>query len=109
MAVWNSLRLFVYSKWLTIMYFRIDCSSLILLGSWCDTFFYKQNVTYFKLDGHYVNASVLFSDLLAGNGMIHAIDKIMWHVGDYQETRSVSGKIKDFPFYCFLQVGCFSL
>ena len=53
-------------------------------------FFYKQNVTYFKLDGHYVNASVLFNDLLAGNGMIHVIDKIMWHVGDYQETRSVS-------------------
>lgn len=49
-----------------------------------------QNVTYFKLDGHYVNASVLFNDLLAGNGMIHVIDKIMWHVGDYQETRSKS-------------------
>ena len=47
-------------------------------------------MTYFKLDGHYVNASVLFNDLLAGNGMIHVIDKIMWHVGDYQETRSVS-------------------
>ena len=72
------------------MYFKIDCSSFILFGSWCDTFLYKQNVTYFKLDGHYVNASVLFNDLLAGNGMIHVIDKIMWHVGDYQETRSVS-------------------
>ncbi|CAH3195864.1 unnamed protein product [Porites evermanni] len=49
-----------------------------------------QNVTYFRLDGHYINASVLLSDLLAGNGMIHVIDKIMWHVGDYQETRSKS-------------------
>lgn len=47
-------------------------------------------MTYFRLDGHYINASVLLSDLLAGNGMIHVIDKIMWHVGDYQETRSVS-------------------
>ena len=90
MAVWNTLTLFVYSKWLTIMYFRIDCSSLILLEVDVILFFYKQNVTYFKLDGHYVNASVLFNDLLAGNGMIHVIDKIMWHVGDYQETRSVS-------------------
>lgn len=45
---------------------------------------------YFKLDGQPVNASALFRDLLAGNGMIHVIDKIMWHVGDYQETSSVS-------------------
>ena len=33
---------------------------------------------------------MLFRDLLCGNGMIHVIDKIMWHVGDYQETSSVS-------------------
>ena len=45
---------------------------------------------HFRLRGHYVNATVLFRDLLAGNGMIHVIDKIMWHVGDYQETSSVS-------------------
>ena len=45
---------------------------------------------YFKLDGQAVNASVLFRDLLAGNGMMHVIDKIMWHVGDYQATSSVS-------------------
>lgn len=49
-----------------------------------------QNVMYFKLDGQPVNASVLFRDLLAGNGMMHVIDKIMWHVGDYQKTSSVS-------------------
>lgn len=49
-----------------------------------------QNVMYLKLDNQSVNASVLFRDLLAGNGMIHVIDKIMWHVGDYQETSSKS-------------------
>ncbi|KAJ7377675.1 Stabilin-2 [Desmophyllum pertusum] len=49
-----------------------------------------QNAMYFKLDEQPVNASVLFRDLLAGNGMIHVIDKIMWHVGDYQETSSTS-------------------
>ena len=45
---------------------------------------------YLKLDNQSVNASVLFRDLLADNGMIHVIDKIMWHVRDYQETSSVS-------------------
>ncbi|PFX25122.1 Stabilin-2 [Stylophora pistillata] len=49
-----------------------------------------QNVMYLKLDNQPVNASVLFRDLLAGNGMIHVIDKIMWHVGEYQETSSKS-------------------
>lgn len=48
----------------------------------------NQNVTHFKLDGHFVTAKVLLPDLLAGNGMIHVIDKIMWHVGDYKETSS---------------------
>ncbi|XP_015760966.1 PREDICTED: transforming growth factor-beta-induced protein ig-h3-like [Acropora digitifera] len=47
-----------------------------------------QSTLYFKLDGHFVNATVLLSDLLAGNGMIHVIDKIMWHVEDYHETSS---------------------
>ena len=45
---------------------------------------------YFKLDGQPVTAFALFRDLLAGNGIIHVVDKIMWHVGDYQETSSVS-------------------
>lgn len=49
-----------------------------------------QSTLHFKLDGHFVNATVLLSDLLAGNGMIHVIDKIMWHVEDYHETSSVS-------------------
>lgn len=37
-----------------------------------------------------MTASVLLPNLLAGNGMIHVIDKIMWHVEDYNETSSVS-------------------
>lgn len=69
---WSSLQLL---KFVTLPFF---------------SFCYVQNVTYFRLMGHYVNASVLFPDLLAGNGIIHVIDKIMWHVGDYQETSSVS-------------------
>ena len=52
--------------------------------------FSLQNIMYFKLDGQPVTASALFRDLLAGNGIIHVVDKIMWHVGDYQETSSVS-------------------
>ena len=43
-----------------------------------------------------MNATVLLSDLLAGNGMIHVIDKIMWHVEDYHETSSVSCLKSDF-------------
>lgn len=43
-----------------------------------------------------MNATVLLSDLLAGNGMIHVIDKIMWHVEDYHETSSVSCLMSDF-------------
>lgn len=43
-----------------------------------------------------MNATVLLSDLLAGNGMIHVIDKIMWHVEDYHETSSVSCLVPNF-------------
>lgn len=60
------------------------------------SFFALQSTLYFKLDGHFVNATVLLSDLLAGNGMIHVIDKIMWHVEDYRETSSVSCLVPNF-------------
>ena len=51
-----------------------------------------------------MNATVLLSDLLAGNGMIHVIDKIMWHVEDYHETSSVSCLVSNFLHYQSLLV-----
>ena len=44
---------------------------------------------FYKVDDQANNATVLYSDLLAANGMIHIVDKIMWNSGSYSTTRSV--------------------
>ena len=44
---------------------------------------------FYKVDGQPNNATVLYSDVLASNGMIHIIDKIMWNPGTYSSSVSV--------------------
>ena len=51
--------------------------------------FILQGTLYYQVAGQPNKAKIETPDLLAGNGIIHIIDRSTWHPGPYSDTRKV--------------------
>jgi hypothetical protein len=61
---------------------------------------------FYSLAGSSTKAKIIASDFLAGNGIIHVVNKVIWYPGNYTSTNTVKniyivrGSITRFPSVC---------